>query len=70
MEHAGRDAEGTVAQNDDLFHAVGGGHTDPPPLADLVGDMLDEHIRRLGLLGVDDVDVVILLDAPGLPGTR
>ena len=35
-----------MAQNDDLFHAVGGGHADPPPLADLVGDMLDEHIRR------------------------
>ena len=54
-----------MAQNDDLFHAVGGGHADPPPLADLVGDMLDEHIRRLGLLGVDDVDVVILLDDAG-----
>ena len=37
-------------------------------LADLVGDVLDEHIRRLGLFGVDDVDVVVLLDAAGAAG--
>lgn len=33
--------------------------------ADLVGDALDEHIRRFGLFGVDDMDVVVLLDAAG-----
>ena len=57
-----------MAQNDDLLHAVGGGHPDAAVLADLVGDVLDEHIRRLGLFGVDDVDVVVLLDAAGAAG--
>ena len=48
MEHAGRDTEGTMAQNDDLFHAIGGGHADAAALADLMGDTLDEHIGGLG----------------------
>ena len=48
-----------MAQNDDLLHAVGGRHPDPAVFADLVGDALDEHIRRLGLFRIDDMDVVI-----------
>ena len=32
VEHPGRDAEGAVAQNDDLLHAVGGGHPTGPVL--------------------------------------
>ena len=54
-----------MAQNDDLLHTIGGRHPDPAVFADLVGDALDEHIRRFGLFGVDDVDVVVLLDAAG-----
>ncbi len=57
-----------MAQNDDLLHAVGGRHPHPAVLADLMGDMLNEHVRRLGLFGVHDVDIVVLLDAAGAAG--
>ena len=70
MEHAGRDTKGTMAQNDDLFHAIGGGHADAAALADLMGDMLDEHIGGLGFRGVDHMDIVYCSMLPGLPGTR
>ena len=54
-----------MAQNDDLFHAIGGGHADAAALADLVGDTLDEHIGGLGFPGVDHMDIVVLLNAAG-----
>ena len=54
-----------MAQNDDLFHAIGGGHTDAAALADLMGDTLDEHISGLGFPGVDHMDIVVLLYAAG-----
>ena len=57
-----------MTQNDDLLHAVGGSHADTAVLANLVGDVLDEHIGRFGFLGVDDVDIVVLLDAAGAAG--
>ena len=57
-----------MAEDDDLFHAVRGCDADPAALADLVGDMLDEHIRRLGFLGVDHMDIVVLLDGAGAAG--
>ena len=57
-----------MAEDDDLFHAVRGGDADPAALADFVGDMLDEHIRRLGFLGVNHMDIVVLLDGAGAAG--
>ena len=54
-----------MAQNDDLFHAIGGGHADAAALADLMGDTLDEHIGGLGFPGVDHMDIVVLLYAAG-----
>ena len=42
MEHAGGNAQGTVAQDDDLLHAVGGGHPDTAVPADLMGDPLKD----------------------------
>ena len=65
MEHAGRDPEGTMAQDDDLFHAIGGGYADAAALADLMGDTLNEHIGGLGFSGVDHMDIVVLLYAAG-----
>ena len=57
-----------MAQDDDLLHAVGGGHPDTAVPADLMGDPLDEHVRRFGLLGVDHMDIVVLLNAAGAAG--
>ena len=65
MEHAGRDPESTMAQDNDLFHAIGGGHADAAALADLMGDTLNEHIGGLGFPGVDHMDIVVLLYAAG-----
>ena len=59
-----------MAQDNDLLHAIGGGHADAATLADLMGDTLDEHIGGLGFPGVDYMDIVVLLYAAGLPGTR
>ena len=33
-----------------------------------MGDPLDEHIGGLGLLGIDHMDVVVLLDGAGASG--
>ena len=66
MEHAGGDTQRAVAQNDDLLHAVGSSHTHPPPLADLMSNVLDEHIGGFGFLGVDHMDIVVLLNAAGV----
>ena len=65
MEHAGRDTEGTMAQDNDLLHAIGGSHADAAALADLMGDTLNEHIGGLGFSGVDHMDIVVLLYAAG-----
>ena len=65
MEHAGGDTQCAVAQNDDLLHAVGSSHTDPPPLADLMSNVLDEHVCRFRFLRVDHMDIVVLLNAAG-----
>ena len=54
-----------MTKDNDLLHTVRGRHADTAAFADLVGDPLDEHIGGLGLLGIDHMDVVVLLN-----GTR
>ena len=53
-----------MPQNDELFGPVRGGHPNPVALVDLIGGLFDEHIGGLGLLGVDHMDVVVLLHHP------
>ena len=57
-----------MTKDNDLLHAVRGCHPDAAALADLMGDPLDEHIGGLGLLGVDHMDIVVLLDSTGATG--
>ena len=49
VEHPGRDAERAVAQNDDLFHAVGGRHPHPAIPADLMGDAAPDQKHGIRL---------------------
>lgn len=66
-EGGGGNPEGPVAQDDELLRPVGGGHPDPVAFPQLIGGPLDIGVRRLRLLGVDHVDVVVLLHGPLAP---
>ena len=57
-----------MTKDNDLLHTVRSRHADAAALADLMGNPLDEHIGGLGLLGVDHMDVVVLLDGAGAAG--
>ncbi len=63
-EGGGRHPKGPVAQNDQLLRPVGGGDLHPVMPAQLIGGPLDIGVRRLRLLGVDHMDVVVLLHGP------
>ena len=68
VEHPGGHAQRAVTKDNDLLHAVRGRHPDAAAFADFVGDPLDEHIGGLGLLGIDHMDVVVLLNGTGAAG--
>ena len=56
-----------MAQDNELFQVVGGGHPHPVLLGDLVGGPLDIGIGRLRLLGIDHVDIFVPLHGAGVP---
>ena len=65
----GGETEGAVAQNDELLGGVRGGHSDPAPLSGkLIAGLFDIAVGRLGLFGVDHMDVVILFHRAGALG--
>ena len=51
-----------MTQNDHLLHAVRGCDADAVLARQVVGRLLDIHIRRFGLLGVHHVQSVLLFD--------
>ena len=54
-------AQGAVAEDDDLFQGVGGGHPHTVLFPQLVGDLLDILIRCLSLLGIDHREAAVVL---------
>ena len=54
-----------MAENNHLLHAVRCSHTNTVLARQVVGRLLNVHIRGFGLLGVDDMDTAALLDRAG-----
>ena len=57
-EGPGGQAQGSVAQDDSLLHAVGGGHPHPMVLPQVIGGLFDIGVGGLRLLGVHHIDAV------------
>lgn len=70
VEFRGGDALRAVAEDNELLQTVGGRHAHPPALSERIGHAFDILVGGLGLLGVDDVDVVIFSTVPRPCGTR
>ena len=51
-----------MAENNHLLHAVRCSHTNTVLVRQVVGRLLNVHIRGFGLLGVDNMDAAALLN--------
>ena len=55
-------AQGTVAENNQLLGGVGSDDAGVVAAGYLMGGLFDVHVGGLGLLGVDDLEVVVLFN--------
>ena len=64
LKRPGAHAQCAVPHDDDLLRAVAADNAGAVLLRQLVGRALNVHIRRLGLAGVDNIQIVVLLYLP------